>query len=227
MKPLDNVGFKTIPSYAAYANNFMYQMKIPGCSSNGRVFVGQRAEAFAINLGETFDLVNYVPIEGDSAPFAGDGGGFPGGITQSRANDDLVGKANVTSIAIEVPSECLTGEGNGVIGGWATASLPQARLNDPSPTYEHPTTDGGAYVQVSRLGMPLVNELVIGIDNKDLFNAAEPKQRFGAGGLRHQSNLPGNSQLAVQGCGEHHAGHQISRISRPAISRATTLSRRS
>lgn len=176
VKPLDNVGNKTIPNYDAYANRFVYDMQIPGCDSAGRVFVGQRAEAFAINLGETFDLVNYVPIEGDSAAFAGDGGGFPGGITQSRANDDLVGKANVTSIAVEVPTACLVGDGNGVIGGWATASLPQARIHDPSPTYEMPTVDGGAYVQVSRLGMPLVNELVIGIDNKDLFNAAEPTQ---------------------------------------------------
>ena len=57
---------------------------MPGCAIAGRVFVGQRAEAFAVNLGQIFDLVNYVPIEGDSAPGAGDGGGFPGGITQSR-----------------------------------------------------------------------------------------------------------------------------------------------
>ncbi|MGB3797967.1 MAG: DUF4331 domain-containing protein, partial [Alteraurantiacibacter sp.] len=175
-KPLDNVGNKTIPDYAGYASSFVYDVSIPDCSTNGRVFVGQRAEAFAINLGETFDLVNYVPIEGDSAAFAGDGGGFPGGITQSRDNDDLVGKANVTSIALEVPISCLTGDGNGVIGGWSTASLPQARIYDPSPTYEDPTVDGGAYVQLSRLGMPLVNELVIGLDQKNLFNAAEPTQ---------------------------------------------------
>lgn len=175
-KPLDNVGNKSLPDYDGYANNLIHSVNIPGCSAGGRVFVGQRADAFAVNLGETFDLVNYVPIEGDSAAFAGDGGGFPGGITQSRTNDDVVGKLNVTSIVMEVPIDCLTGSGNGVIGGWATASLPQARLNDPSPTYEAPTVDGGAYVQVSRLGMPLVNELVIGMDKKDLFNHAEPTQ---------------------------------------------------
>ncbi len=173
-KPLDNVGGKTVPQYAAYAKQFVYNVAIPNCTGGGRVFVGQREEAFAINLGPTFDLVNYVPIEGDSAPFAGDGKGFPGGITQSRNNDDLVGKRNVTSIEMEIPIACLTGSGNGVIGVWATTSLPQAVVRDPSPTYAAPTLDGGAYVQVSRLGMPLVNELVIGLKDKNLFNAVKP-----------------------------------------------------
>ncbi len=173
-KPIDNIGNKTVPTYEAYANQFMYNVSVPGCSAGGRMFVGQREEAFAFNLGETFDLVNYVPIEGDSAPFANDGGGFPGGITQSRENDSLVGEYNITSIALELPISCLTGSGNGVIGAWSTASLPQARILDPTPTYSMPTVDGGAFVQVSRLGMPLTNEVVIGLNRKDLFNAAEP-----------------------------------------------------
>ena len=173
-KPIDNIGNKTLPNYAAYASNFIYDVTIPNCPTAGRVFVGQRAEAFAVNLGEVFDLVNFVPVEGDSAPGAGDGGGFPGGITQSRANDDLVGKANVTSLAVEVPIACVTGTGNGVIGAWTTASLPQAELRDPSPSYEQNSLYGGAYVQKSRLSAPLVNELVIGLNSKDLFNSAEP-----------------------------------------------------
>lgn len=159
-KPLDNVGNKTLPDYPAYANQYLYDVSIPGCSAPGRLFVGQRAEAFAANLGETFDLVNYVPLEG--------------AITQSRDNDDLVGRNNVTTIALEAPISCLTGNGNGVIGGWTTASLPQAQLADPSPTFDGTTLFGGAYVQRSRLGNPLVNELVIGIPDKNLFNAAEP-----------------------------------------------------
>ncbi len=174
-KPLDNVGTKTLPNYDAYANQFIYEVNIPGCATPGRVFVGQRAEAFAVNLGESFDLVNYVPIEGDSAPGAGDKRGFPGGITQDRQNDDLVGKNNVTSMALEVPIACLTGAGNnGVIGAWQTASLPQARLLDPSPSYTVNAIQGGAFVQVSRLSAPLVNELVIGLPQKDLFNSAKP-----------------------------------------------------
>lgn len=165
-KPMDNAGNKTFPDYTTYANAFIsgVNFNIPGCTTAGKVFVGQRAEAFAVNFN-SFDLVNYVPIDGTT---------FPGGIQQNRANDDLVGKKNVTSIALEVPIACLKGAGNGVIGAWTTASLPQARIIDPSPTYAKPTTDGGAYVQVSRLSAPLVNEFVIGLPQKDLFNAAEP-----------------------------------------------------
>lgn len=166
-KPLDNIGTKTIPDYPGYAAQFVNTLPIPGCAENGRVFVGQRAEAFAVNLGEVFDLVNLVPIDGET---------FEGGIMQDRANDDLVGLANVTSLAIEVPITCIADEGDDIIGAWTTASLPQAEIEDPSPTYENPSAVGGAYVQQSRLSAPLVNELVIGLGSKDLFNAAEPTQ---------------------------------------------------
>ena len=172
-KPLDYVGSKTTPDYAAYADTFISELNIPGCDTAGRVFVGQRAEAFAVNLGPVFDLVNFVPIDGDVD--LGDGP-FPGGITQDRANDDVVGISNVTSIALEVPFACLEDDGDSIIGAWTTASLPQAELEDPSPTYEGPSAFGGAFVQQSRLSAPLVNELVIGLPDKDLFNAAHPTQ---------------------------------------------------
>lgn len=173
-KPIDDIGDKTIPQYAAYANQFIYNINIPGCDTQGRMFVGQRADAFAVNLGPTFDSVNYIPVEGDSAPGAGDGKGFPGGITQNNANNDIVGKKNVDSFALEIPTHCLTGSGNGVIGGWTTASLPQAKLFNPSPKFNQTELDGGAFVQVSRLANPLVNELVIGLPDKDAFNASVP-----------------------------------------------------
>lgn len=179
VKPLDNIGNKTIPNYAAYANQFIYTVNIPGCSTPGRVFVGQREDAFAVNLSGAFDSVNFVPVEGDSAPGAGDGKGFPGGITQNRANDEIVGKKNVDTFALEVPVACLTGSGNGVIGGWTTSSLPQARLLDPSPSYNATALQGGSYVQVSRLGMPLVNELVVGLPDKDAWNASFPPNKDG------------------------------------------------
>ena len=173
VKPIDNIGTKSLPDYPAYANQHIYAVKIPGCAVDGRVFVGQRADAFAVNLGPIFDLVNLVPIEGDSSAGAGDGAGFPGGITQSRSNDALVGKANVTSLAIEVPVACVTGKGNGVIGGWTTASLPAKRMiADGASTG---TTNSGAFVQVSRLSNPLVNEVVIGLKDKDKFNGSAPK----------------------------------------------------
>ena len=198
-KPLDNAGNKTIPNYAAYASKFIYDVNIPGCSTAARVFVGQRADAFAVNLGAVFDLVNFVPIEGDSAPGAHDGKGFPGGITQNHANDEIMGKKNVTTIAMEVPISCLTGDGNGVIGGWTTASLPQARLIDPNPTYKNPTLSGGAYTQVSRLGMPLVNELVIGLPDKDKFNASDPKDDAQFGGYVTNPTFPAIANLLFRG----------------------------
>ena len=83
----------------------------------GRVFVGQRKEGFAVNLGRVFDLVNLVPVDGSA---------FPGGITQVRAND-TIDDANVTTIALELPRAASAGTGNGVIGGWTSASLRQAR----------------------------------------------------------------------------------------------------
>ncbi len=172
-KPFDNVGNKTIPDYPAYANQFLYEVTIPGCATPGRLFVGQREEQFAVNLGPLFDLVNFIPIQGASDPIYGTNA-FPGGITQSQANQELIDNYNVTSLALEVPISCVTGTGNGVIGVWSTASLPQSRLLKPNPTFAAPDTQGGAFVQVSRLGNPLVNELVIGLPQKDLFNAVAP-----------------------------------------------------
>lgn len=176
-KPYDYVGNKTftdIATYAAYADNFIHNVDFPGCGS-GKVFVGQRKDPFVVNLGETFDLVNYVPVEGDSAAGAGDGGGFPGGITQNTANDDLTGK-NVTSIAIEVPISCLTTDSSDIIGAWTSASLRQARILNPRATFKKPAISGGAWTQVSRLSNPLVNEVVIGLKDKDRFNSSEPKR---------------------------------------------------
>jgi len=165
-KPVDYIGSKTLPDYDSYAEQFIYSVSIPGCTEDGKVFVGQRADGFSVNLGPVFDLVNLVPI---------DGGSFPGGITQSRANDDVNGVSNVTSIALEVPISCLTDD-DPVIGAWTTASLPQGSLEDPSPAYNGTEKFGGAWVQQSRLSAPLVNEVVIGLPDKDLFNAAEPTQ---------------------------------------------------
>jgi hypothetical protein len=177
VKPMDYIGQKSFTSdaaYAAYAAQYMYTVNIPNCTGSPRVFVGQRKEGFAANLGEIFDLVNFVPIDGDSAPGAHDGHGFPGGITQNPANNTLSTK-NITTIALEIPAACLKGSGNGVIGAWTTASLRQARILAPDATFAKPEVNGGAWTQVSRLSAPLVNELVIGIPDKDHFNSSAPK----------------------------------------------------
>lgn len=164
-KPLDNIGGKSFGDYEDYANQHIFDIAIPGCGTDGRVFVGQRKEAFAVNLGEIFDLVNTDPL----GPRNGEGAG------------DLADK-NTTSFALEVPTACLTGSaqtasGDPVIGAWTTASVRQARVLNPAPAAngKGATVEGGAYTQVSRLGMPLVNEVVIGLKDKDRFNASEPK----------------------------------------------------
>ena len=177
-KPLDNIGNKTVVDYPTYAKQFISGITIPGCAVQGKVFVGQRAEYFAVNLGPIFDLVNFVPIQGapETNPQYQSASPFPGGITQNQANQELIGNYNITSLAVEVPIECVKGTGNGTIGIWSTASLPQARLLRPNASYKSDALQGGAYVQVSRLGMPLVNELVIGLPQKNLFNAAKPTQ---------------------------------------------------
>jgi hypothetical protein len=167
-KPYDFVGTKTFGSvsgYESYANQFKYDINVPGCNTPGRVFVGQRDEPFAVNLGKVFDLVNLVPVDGTA---------FPGGIMQSAANDIIADK-NITTLALELPASCLKGSGNGVIGAWTSASLRQARILNPRPTFSKPEVSGGAWTQVSRLSNPLVNEVVIGLPDKDRFNASEPK----------------------------------------------------
>jgi Domain of unknown function (DUF4331) len=167
-KPLDNIGPKTFTSYGAYANSHVFPIAIPGCADQGRVFVGQRQDGFLVALGEVFDLINLNPI------------GPRNGI---QAADD-VGDSNITTIAMELPISCITAGTETVIGAWTTASLPRSRVLNafPAGTALVPNSSGlpgaveaGALVQVSRLGTPLVNELIIGIGDKDRFSASEPK----------------------------------------------------
>lgn len=166
IKPYDHTGSKTFADYSAYANQYVYGVDIPNCNANdAKVFVGQRKESFSVNLGEIFDLVNFVPIDNSA--------GLGAGIDQDAANNDLAGK-NITSIAIEVPISCLA-DGNDTIAAWTTASVPQARIYNPVATFDQPTANGGALVQVSRLGNPLVNEVVIGVKDKNKFGTSEPK----------------------------------------------------
>ncbi|MES2101757.1 MAG: DUF4331 domain-containing protein [Pseudomonadota bacterium] len=163
-KPSDNIGTKTIPDYAAYAAKHVYSVNIPGCAAPGKVFVGQRKDPFAVNLGTIFDLVH--------APAA-----FLLDPANKDAGADSLQYKNVTTLAIEVPTSCLTAGTDPVIGGWTSASLRQGSLLSAAPKsgYQTAAVAGGAWTQVSRLGMPLVNEVVIGLPDKDRFNASKPK----------------------------------------------------
>ncbi|MDQ0072669.1 hypothetical protein J2W34_004474 [Variovorax boronicumulans] len=161
-KPTDNIGDKTFGSptgYAAYAAQHLYNVNIPGCAAPGRVFVGQRKDPFSVALGQVFDLINLNPL------------GTPNG------NPDALAGKNVTTMALEVPIACVTTAGKPIIGGWTTASVRQGQLVASPPKRGHGTTTlaGGAWAQVSRLGMPLVNEVVIGLKDKDRFNSSKPK----------------------------------------------------
>lgn len=163
-KPVDNIGVKTIPDYAGYAGKHINTVNIPGCSQPGRLFVGQRQDPFAVNLGTIFDLVN-APVSVITNP------ALIGAVPNQLADK------NVTTLALEIHKSCLTARSETVIGGWTTASLRQARLLDGKPGSGHHMSErgGGAWTQVSRLGMPLVNEVVIGLKDKDKFNASKPK----------------------------------------------------
>lgn len=173
-KPVDNIGDKTFGGagqYKTYTNNHIVAINIPGCSIPGKVFVGQRKEGFVANLGQIFDRVNLDPL----------------GARNAAANQ--LANKNVTSLALEVPTSCLIATptdtdpaADPVIGGWTTASLRQARVLNPVPALPErqdgeintPAVEGGPWTQVSRLGSPLVNTLLIGLDSKDRFNASFP-----------------------------------------------------
>lgn len=156
-KPVDNIGTKSIPNYENYARTHIYTINLPGSSLKGRMFVGQRKDPFVVNLGEVFDLANFNPL----------------GAPDSRS--DVLADKNITTFALEIPASYLRdGSPDTVIGGWTSASLPRARVLTPTPTFGKPASYSGSWVQVSRLGMPLVNELVIGLRDKDRFNASVP-----------------------------------------------------
>ena len=206
-KPIDNIGNKSIPNYEAYAAKHLHEVNIPGCSIPARMFVGQRKDPFVVNLGETFDLINIKAPAVEFSPTA-----------ERDAKDDLARK-NVTTISLEVPTSCLlhATAADPVIGGWTTASLRQGRLINPLPKSDADVTrEGGAWTQVSRLGMPLVNEVVIGLKDKDRFNHSKPSADgqfadyvtnptlpalievlYGSAGAKAPTNFPRNDLVAT------------------------------
>ncbi|MEO8302638.1 MAG: DUF4331 domain-containing protein [Betaproteobacteria bacterium] len=206
-KPIDNVGMKSIPNYEAYAAQHVYDIKVPGCTGNGRVFVGQRKDPFVVNLGQTFDLINIKFPATEFDPNA-----------ETLGKDDLEDK-NVTTIALELPIACVTTSASPIIGAWTTAAVRQTKTFNASPAsglYAGATSTGN-FVQVSRLSAPLVNELVIGLKDKDKFNASRPVDDaanfaeyvtnptlpalieilFGAAGVKAPTNFPRNDLIAA------------------------------
>jgi hypothetical protein len=186
--PPCNVGVRSTPDYATLSAPAIYR------TSNGEiVFAGQRAEGFFVDLGSIFDLGALRPIQSDQA------------YAPNQASDDvpgfnsLAGK-NVHCIALQIPISSLTStqaaptginDPNAVIGVYTTASRQTVRMFDPTTGVTTPT---GPYNQVSRLGSPLVNEVVVPMALKDFFNSQPPvnDSQF-AGAVEHpelQALLP-------------------------------------
>ncbi|CAN5530968.1 DUF4331 domain-containing protein [soil metagenome] len=161
--PPSNIGERTTPNYEAV-------LGLPAVNtlpSGARVFAGQRDEGFYIDVGAIFDT---LALRG-------------GGVSPTGGVDGTSG-FNVNTIAFEAPIQALTRNNsvptsptdpNAVIGVWATASRQTTRVIRPAVGRGRDITlNAGPYRQVSRLGNPLVNELVIPLRLKDTFNASTP-----------------------------------------------------
>ena len=165
-----NVGPKTMPNYAALADEGIRPTR-----GGGRVFAGQRDDPFFIDLGVTFDSVNFRP---------GTGTGNQGG-----GKDDLA-NFNVNSIVLQVPERHVTrnrraatnpSSVRSVVGVWASTERRRLEVTNSS------RRGRGHFTQVSRLGNPLVNELIIPVARKDEFNRTQPRddaRRYGRYVLR-------------------------------------------
>ncbi|MGQ4818684.1 DUF4331 family protein, partial [Enterococcus faecium] len=94
------------------------------------------------------------------------------GADLSERGDDTLAGYNVNSIALQLPIDAVTADGEPVIGVWSTTERPSTRTMAADGTQAY----DGDYVQVSRLGNPLVNEVVVPIGLKDPFNSLPPAQ---------------------------------------------------
>jgi hypothetical protein len=156
-----NIGPKTMPNYEALANQAIRPLR-----GGGRVFAGQRDDPFFIPLDRIFDTVN---LEGAMT------GNVGGGI------DTLAGYG-VQSVVLQVPEAQVTRDAgavssptaaNAVVGVWASTERKRLQVtNDDSRSDRRERRS--RWVQVSRLGNPLINELVIPLNLKDKFNRTKP-----------------------------------------------------
>ncbi len=161
--PPCNIGPASTPNYAALAAQAVHQFN-PGRT----VFAGQRLEGFYIDLGAVFDLGDLRPFEKLHI------GGMANSVGVNSANE-----FGVHSIALQVPKRDLTRADpngnwrspNAVIGVWAAASRAKASIREPGGI----TGSFGPPVQVSRLGNPLFNEVIVPMGEKDLWNSLTPQ----------------------------------------------------
>jgi Domain of unknown function (DUF4331) len=152
--PPDNIGPRSTPSYAALAS-----AAVNSIGDGIKVFAGQRDDPFFVDLGSIFDLAGLRPFN----PFHA----IP---LPAAAGRDAVARFNTHTIAIQVPISQLMQVPNTSIGIYASASRQKQTVLRADGT-----KDGrGPWVQVSRLGEPLINEAVIPLGKKDLWNRVDP-----------------------------------------------------
>ena len=152
-----------------YDDAFIAANFVKPTSDGGQVFAGPRDDGFYVDLGGVFDLANILPPA------------VPTGLSPAgRAKPaDGVKGFNVHSIALQIPINQLfsggaptTPSNDSTVAVWASASRRAITIRHENGSHE----DTGPFVQVSRLGQPLINEAVIGLQDKDRWNALEPKK---------------------------------------------------
>ncbi|MBI3803875.1 MAG: DUF4331 domain-containing protein [Nitrospirae bacterium] len=161
-----NVGPRTMPNYEDLAKQGIYSL-----SNGGRVFAGQRGESFYIDLGGAFDTLNLHVSPILSAADDADDTKNVGTATNTLSG------YNVSTIALEIPINEIVKKGDSkVIGAYASTSRPRVSVIRKANKRENSAT----FVQVARMGNPLVNELIIATIDKDRWNAtdAESEAQF-------------------------------------------------
>ncbi len=172
LSPPCNIGPLSTPGYPALAGAAVHSVGAGPFSA--KVFAGQRAEGFYVDLGAVFDL-------GDLRGFAGDHAGGPAaGLMNGMPGVNSTADVNVHTLALQIPVSQLTravptgpADPAAVIGVWTTASRQRVRVRGNWANGQDELSSG-PWTQVSRLGNPLTNELIIGIGDKDQWNAQPP-----------------------------------------------------
>jgi hypothetical protein len=164
--PPDNVGPRSTPNYPALASQAIYPLN--GVHGTGKVFAGQRDDPFFVDLGSVFDLLGLRPFNAFHL--------LP--LPTEPGRDNVAG-FNAHSIVLQVPIADLTSDHkmpknasdpHAIIGAYASASRKHVTV-----LMDDGTSQGqGDWVQVSRLGQPLINEVIIPLLLKDRWNRSDP-----------------------------------------------------
>jgi hypothetical protein len=154
LTPPDNVGPRSTPNYASLAAAAVHTL-----SDGSKVFAGQRDDPFFVDLGSVFDLAGLRPFNNLHL--------IPLGV---EPGVDALQNYNVHTIALQVPKTSIVQPGHPTIGVYATASRRQLRIQTANGI-----GDRGKWQQVSRLGEPLINEVIIPLGQKDRWNRTDPE----------------------------------------------------